>query len=212
MDESLLSILCDRGIWRNGFQHNYILFRKDGTGKVCVSRCSKLSRLLIFVKLSAGVEFNWPILAEFKWKVTDVKPSDQVFGDSESPRLVSLLNMEITLTKHLNPARNKEPEPKHINVTDDALRPKLFNVRLEEGIFPLPEDFDLHGPGVKTPYEKRLVFDPSPYPPASEWKQEWKEHQMLDEGEGKNYWDETQFVNYWANWEEFSAAHRSIGL
>jgi hypothetical protein len=108
--------------------------------------------------------------------------------DSENPRLLCQLNMVIALTKHLHTDPKKEVEIKNIHVTDDALRPKSFNVRLEQGNFPLPEDLSYNGPGVSTPYTKPLLFDHSPYPPESEWKESWLEG--WKEPEGHNYWDE----------------------
>jgi hypothetical protein len=166
--------------------------------------------LLNSAKLSAGAEFHWAILAEFEWKATATTPLNQMSKDSKSPHLITQVNMEITLTKHKNPARNEKLESKHIHVTDDALRPKSFNIRIEDGNFALPEDVLYNGPNVETPYTKRLVFDKSPYPPESEWKESWLED--WKESEGTNYWDEKEFVNDNTSFEEWSAKNKSIGL
>jgi hypothetical protein len=57
-------------------------------------------------------------------------------------------------------------------------------------------------------YTKRLVFDISPYPPESEWKDRWSEVWLMPEGE--NYWDEKEFVNDSPSLEKFLAAHKSL--
>jgi hypothetical protein len=165
--------------------------------------CPKLSFLLNSVKLSAGVEFHWAILAEFEWKVTTITPLDQAYKDSKSPHLISQLNIEITLTKHLSPDPKKELESRHIHVTDDAFRSKSFNIRIEQGNFALPEDLLCNGSNVATRYTKRIVFDTSPYPPEPEWKESWLEG--WKEPEGRNYWDEKEFVNYNPSLDEFRA-------
>jgi len=195
MDDSLLSILCDRGIWRVGSE-TWILFKKDNTGKI-----------------SSGAELLWAILADFEWKCTAVSsPADRVqaSGDTGSPHLLRKFDLEITITKHVHRDPKMEVQAGQINVTDDALRSRSFSVRLEEGNFPLPDTFAYDGPGVETPYTKRLVFDKSPYPPESQWNDYWRE--SYTEPEGFNCWDQKIFVSYHANWEEFRAAHRTIGM
>jgi len=140
---------------------------------------------------------NWAILAEFKWKITAVTPlhQEQVCKEADGPRLISQFNLEITLTKHLNPHQSGGEIDQYRHFIADAPRPKLFHVRLEEGNFPLPEDLSWTGPGAKTPYTKRLVFDNSPYPPESEWKESWIE--FWKDPEAKNFWDQTIFVNFY---------------
>jgi hypothetical protein len=120
------------------------------------------------------VELNWAILAEFKWKITAITPlrlrQEQMCKEGDDPRLISQFNLEITLTKHLNPHQSRGEVDQYKHFTADALTPKSFHVKLEEGNFPLPENLSWTGPSAKTPYTKRLVFDNSLYPPESEWK------------------------------------------
>jgi hypothetical protein len=113
---------------------------------------------------------------------------EQVSEETNGPRLINEFNIEITFTRHLSPSNpEKTIESQYIHVTNNALQPKSFNIRIEEGNFLLPEDLSWTGPSAETPYTKRLVFDKSPYPPESEWKESWTK--CWKEPEGKNYWD-----------------------
>jgi hypothetical protein len=70
------------------------------------------------------------------------------------------------------------------SLKDDAFRPKLFTIRIEQGNFVLPAAIGKRptklGPAHclnrwRDPRSSRsamrLLFDPSPYPPANEWKE-----------------------------------------
>jgi hypothetical protein len=91
-----------------------------------------LNSKLIAVKISAGVELNWAILAEFKWKITAVTPlhQEQVSKEADGPRLISLFSLKITLTKHLNPHQSRGEVDQYKHFTADALIPKSFHVKL----------------------------------------------------------------------------------
>jgi hypothetical protein len=98
------------------------------------------------------------------------------------------------------------------SLTDDAFQPKSFIVRIEDGNFFTPESvctFKKTGrSSEKTPdWTKRLVFDKSPYPLESDWKDSWKELWMTPADE--NYWDCKEFVAYSPKVEEFKTAQRA---
>jgi hypothetical protein len=138
------------------------------------------------------------ILSEFEWKSTGIKPldydetpdHDETPQGHKSPHLLGQLNLEITLTKRLPPsARGGEMERNGMvnggSLTDDAFRSKKFTVRIEQGKFVLPADIKNYPElpaivGDKSisrflSWTRRLVFDISPYPPESEWKEtRWK--------------------------------------
>jgi len=117
---------------------------------------------------------------------------------NKSPHLLGQLNLEITLTKRLPFfARNTEMERYPIvnegSLTDDAFRPKSFNVRIEQGNFSTPahigSEFAHLGPSSDLRWAMRLIFDPSPYPPESEWKDTY----------GCHFWDFKEFVGRQSN-------------
>ena len=89
---------------------------------------------------------------------------------------------------------------------DDAFdTPRLFTVRIEQGRFPLPAMKYNDTPSTEKcrDYERRLLFDRSPYPPESKWRESWKED--FTDPEGPNYWDEKEFCNHdAATWERIS--------
>jgi hypothetical protein len=74
------------------------------------------------------------------------------------------------------------------SLTDDAFRPKSFNVRIEQGNFATPagigSEFSRLYPSPDLRWAMRLIFDPSPYPPESEWKN----------SRGNHFWDFKEFV------------------
>jgi hypothetical protein len=205
-------VAAKTAVGETAFNKPTLSFRKTIMARFEHSPRAMLSGSLIVVKISAGVEFNWAILAEFKWKITDVTTPDQDQGTekADGTRLFGQFDMEITLTKHLHPQGPEKEVEQYKYFTADVLRPRLFHVRLEEGKFPLPEDLSWTGPSAKTPYTKQLVFNSSPYPPESEWKESWVE--FWKDPDTKNFWDQTTFVNYCEYSEEFPAPPRSIGL
>ncbi|KAF2673079.1 hypothetical protein BT63DRAFT_451109 [Microthyrium microscopicum] len=189
MEESLRSILCNGGHkrylgqWKHG-DDGIFCFKSDNTGLII-----------------ARGECYWAMLADFDWKITTISPSsqdqNQTSEDSGSPRLISEFNMEIQITKHLDPKEPKsEKKMDQIFLTDDALQPRSFNVRLEEGRFPSrPQSLNPdYFASEETPYTKRLVFDISPFPPESAWTELFMD--SWRECEGENWWDNKIFVNY----------------
>lgn len=174
-------------------------------------------------KLCASGGFCRSILLEFEWKSTAIEPLDdnQTPQDPQSPHLLDQLNIEIALTDRLPPfARKYHEKDTMINggsLTDDAFQPKSFTVRIEQGNFLLPilltnESANL-SPGrgsTRQNWTKRLVFNTSPYPPESEWKETWKE--LWKEPEGFNYWDCKEFVADSPEVKRFVATHnKSFG-
>jgi hypothetical protein len=172
------------------------------------------------LKISAGVEFNWAILAEFNYKITAITPTNQEQNfdkESQKPTLPVAFDIEIALTKHISPLRNGNEVDQYKYFTPEILKPRTFHVKLEEGHFPLPEDLEWNartGSSAETPYTRRLIFDKSPYPPLSEWKDPswidmWKD---WENPEAKNIWEKIEFANYYEKWEKFCAAHSTIGI
>jgi len=95
------------------------------------------------------------------------------------------------------------------SLTDDAFQPKSFTVRIEQGNFSTParlkHEFAHLGPNRDLTWTKRLVFNTSPYPPESEWKETWKE--LWKEPDGRNYWDCKEFVAHYLEGKKSRATH-----
>lgn len=73
------------------------------------------------------------------------------------------------------------------SLTDEAFKTKSFTVRVEKGRFIEPSRVGFAATFAKR-FDLRLVFEPSPYPPKSEWK-------SLERGvEDGQFWDHKQFV------------------
>jgi hypothetical protein len=100
------------------------------------------------------------ICAEFRWKSTisttldlTARPTD---ADDETPRLIAQLHLEIILTGKVPPDDKKkfvkQPTINRDHLTDDAFRPKLFNVRIEDGCFATP--VELSHPSVTEAHDK----------------------------------------------------------
>jgi hypothetical protein len=179
-------------------------------------------------KLSAGRGFAYWIISEFEWKSTGMEPLDGDIttghdatldddnDDDETPQwnkiehLVGKLNLEITLTKRLPPSmRNTAMErnamPNGGSLTDDAFRPKNFTVRIEQGSFALPAEVLHNAKPLGTRWKTRLVFDPSPYPPASEWKRT-----VWNRTSGHWFWDDKEFVGRSPVMEGIIAQHSTF--
>jgi hypothetical protein len=67
-----------------------------------------------------------------------------------------------------------------------AFEPKSFHVRVDQGDFKLVSE--IGRPDILYPsrYERRMIFDASPYPPRAEWSD--------PSNAGHNYWDEKEFM------------------
>jgi len=207
MDEAaLFNILCEAGQWVFDDEHTYIIFHENNTGEVRIINITRRHRLTIR-KISYGGGFCWFILSQFKWKSTLVESIDKILQDDQSIHLLGTLNLEITITNRLPP--RVQEAPVHTRNTmvnsgslfDDAFLPKSFTLKIEQGAFvkaactidSLTETYSSSQPKhVPVPrYRKRLVFNKSPYPPESEWKDSWKECWMMPDW---NIWDVTELV------------------
>ncbi|KAI1213100.1 uncharacterized protein F4807DRAFT_457185 [Annulohypoxylon truncatum] len=183
MNEALCSILSGEDEWYYHEEGRHIKFNKDGTGELWC-RCN----------------FNYWILAVIEWK--SVKPPHgpsqivefpgQVSNTAwnKGPQLLGQLDLEITLTKRLPKLAETSvlAQGTGINersLTDDAFQPRLFTVRIEKGNFVVPASTV----SSDWRYELRLLFDKSPYPPRSQWKN--PEHGPDD----SQFWDIVEFVS-----------------
>ncbi|TRX96927.1 hypothetical protein FHL15_002233 [Xylaria flabelliformis] len=106
------------------------------------------------------------------------------------PHLLGELELEITLTKRLpewvSPQALKDyAKLNESSLHDDAFEPKLFKIRMERGHFMEPAYLSSRG---ATRYSLRLLFDKSPYPVRSEWRQ--------PEGgpDSNEFWNHKEFV------------------
>ncbi|KAI9770644.1 MAG: hypothetical protein M1839_003093 [Geoglossum umbratile] len=184
MNEALCSILCGEDEWCFDTEGRSIKFNKDGTGELWC-RCN----------------FNYWIAAELEWK--SIEPLDRVESPGQiveiasatrnkSPRLLGQLNLEITLAKRL-PRRvqssnlSKSTIINELGLIDDAFRPKSYTIRIEKGNFTEP-CYIRFSSSHRPRFALRLVFDESPYPPRSEWRE--------PEGgpDGGQFWDHKEFV------------------
>ncbi|KAF2431960.1 hypothetical protein EJ08DRAFT_732719 [Tothia fuscella] len=167
------SLLCKEA-WGYDPSETYLKFNEDNAGSIFV----------------CGGFCVW-ICAEFKWMNTIITPLDlngQSTTDTndEAPRLIAQLHLETTLTGDGD------------NLTDEAFRPKFFNVGIEDGYFATPVDPSqpLATSAHEQSWTKRLVFDNSPFPPASEWKVD--AYWGSCDPEGSNCWDDKEFVAYYS--------------
>lgn len=155
------------------------------------------------MKLWCRIEFSYWIAADLTWK--SIKPLDDhekcdnqvtqigtAANPSKSPHLLGQLHLEITLAKRL-PERvrdsilSKSTIINELGLTDDAFLPKLYTIRIEKGNFIEPWCVGFWD-SWRPRFALRLIFDKSPYPPRSEWK----------EPEGGpascRFWDHVEFV------------------
>ena len=158
-----------------------------------------IKTLLNKLKLQCCVELWIFIAAEFEWKAQRPESLEQVIdlnsisGTRRNPHLISLFDIELTLTKRRTPRLSTpETQPWQINelrLTDDAFLPKRYTIRLEKGNFLAPADNISESKNeFMSRYALRLVFDKSPYPPRHEWKQP-------EEGpDGLKMWEWKEFV------------------
>ncbi|OAQ61197.1 hypothetical protein VFPPC_02201 [Pochonia chlamydosporia 170] len=185
MNEALCSILCGEEEWWYDQDGRSISFNNDGTGELWC-RCN----------------LNYWIAAEIEWKsikqVDRVEPSSQSVNtvsdaQSKNPRHLGQLNLQITLTKRL-PQRardsilSKSTIINELSLKDDAFQPKFYAVTIEKGNFIEPCRIGFSS-STASRFALRLLFDTSPYPPRSEWKN--------PEGgpDGGQFWDHREFVS-----------------
>lgn len=146
------------------------------------------------VKLWCRCEFNYWIFAELRWKsIKSSNPAqDTASSWTRAPRLLGQLDIEMTLINQLpkcaeGTALSSRPNLNVETLIDDAFQPKSYTIRIEEGNFIEP-----CGAGYpnleKQRFARRLLFDKSPYPPRSEWKNP-------DGGpDGGRFWEIKEFV------------------
>jgi hypothetical protein len=144
------------------------------------------------------------VCAKFKWKSTMIAPLKLTTPpkdvDDETPRLITELHLEMGLTGEVPPKDKqkfvKNPTINKNHLTDEAFRPKFFNVRVEDGYFALPGEVDYPSSRLahQKDWTKRLVFDNTPFPLESEWQED--AHCFVHNPEGRNYWDIKDFVAY----------------
>lgn len=106
--------------------------------------------------------------------------------------MMGQLQIQMTLTKRL-PKKAQSTilaQSTLVNehsLTEEAYKRKSYIVRVEKGRFMEPCRVGYADDSAKN-FDLRLVFDPSPYPPKSEWK-------SLERGvEDGQFWNHTQFV------------------
>ncbi|KAI0202314.1 hypothetical protein F4808DRAFT_449720 [Astrocystis sublimbata] len=185
--------------WHFDADGKSIRFNEDGTGEL-ECRCN----------------LNYWILAEFEWKDHPSPGSAVTQSDAPTknainqPKLLRQDDIEITLTKRIPKSARRwaEANPSgaesmNKNLTDGAYRPKTYTVRLERGNFIQPAYIGSQNKDMPR-YELRLLFDKSPYPPRSEWKDP---EGASDEGQ---FWDIVEFVGCPA--KDADAAKRSAPM
>lgn len=130
------------------------------------------------IKLLCVIEFDIFISVEFDWKVLGSpinEHSINIGGWSPTTPELAQLELELTLTKRL-PARLQQPGMPKVPLaeewfTDEAFRTKKFTVHLQQGRFPAPAESHLpEGPLPMQRFQLRLAFEPSVFPPYSEWR------------------------------------------
>ncbi|KAI9683733.1 MAG: hypothetical protein M1822_005923 [Bathelium mastoideum] len=177
MNEALSSILSGEEQWSFYAGSLDIKFRKDGRGELWCRN-----------------EFNYWILAELRWKSLKSSNSDQDMASTwaKTPRLLGQLDIEITLINQLpkcaeGTALSSRPNLNADTLVDDAFQPKSYTIKIERGNFIEPCCIGYTNL-QESRFALRLVFDKSPYPPRSEWKE--------PEGgpDGGQFWDIKEFV------------------
>ncbi|KAI3324343.1 hypothetical protein HD806DRAFT_65943 [Xylariaceae sp. AK1471] len=183
MPETLQSILCgETWVWdsQNSCQ---ITFDANETGKLIFR-----SEASVFI----AAEFDWelalPSSASSPTPSTSTATptsaltaiSIDLTSPSLSPSQTITLSLKITLSKRRIPYLGDLPTSRIQKLNEDLLHdsaflPRTYSVRLERGDFIPTADVRRTQPqralsDSTLRYALRLVFDPSPYPPAEAWK------------------------------------------
>ncbi|KAE9368312.1 hypothetical protein N431DRAFT_485870 [Stipitochalara longipes BDJ] len=189
MNEALCSILSGEDQWSFDQEGRSIKFNPDGTGELWC-RCN----------------FNYWIASELEWKSiklpNSVRPPAQVVetasaSQNKGPHFLGQLHLEITLIKRLpewarDSGLSKGTMLNERGLTDDAFRPKSYNIRIEKGHFVEPSYIGV-STEYKTRFALRLLFDRSPYPPRSQWREPERGP------DGGRFWDHKEFVGRISN-------------
>ncbi|KAI5925879.1 hypothetical protein F4810DRAFT_612154 [Camillea tinctor] len=162
MSKDLLPILCKETWHLDSRNECEIKFKEDGTGElICIN------------------ELQAYIAAQIEWKSLSAKrPNDAALSNEskhqDSPAVVAQFILDITLTKRHITSRGPF-DNYYINderLTDEAFGTRQYHVNLEKGNF--HSAFDMRMPSVPDwapVFAYRLVFDKSPYPLPSLWKE-----------------------------------------
>ncbi|KAJ4145454.1 hypothetical protein LMH87_004304 [Akanthomyces muscarius] len=182
MSQTTSAILSSVPAWYFDSEGRYIVFREDGTGE-----------------LWCACNFNYWIAADIEWKSAEISVAAeaQAVGPSATAsaadaEITSQLQIQMTLTKRLpqkaqSSILTQSTLVNEYSLTDEAYKTKSYTVRVEKGRFMEPCRVGYADESAKK-FNLRLVFDPSPYPPKSEWK-------SLERGvEDGHFWNHTQFV------------------
>ncbi|OJJ86187.1 uncharacterized protein ASPGLDRAFT_24328 [Aspergillus glaucus CBS 516.65] len=135
--------------------------------------------------------------AVFRWKFLHPHTPNPIRLHTlprRKPQIVAEFRIEITLTKQRISKSlgfdTAKVETNEFWFTDDAFRPKEYNLCLREGRFLEPHYGLLSGDATfLKKYSLYLEFDLSPYPPRHEWKEPDGEAQAV------RLWDYTQFCS-----------------
>ncbi|KAI1202086.1 hypothetical protein F5X97DRAFT_287967 [Nemania serpens] len=175
--KSLEDILCgEPWVWDSNGSCQ-ISFKSNNTGElICRSETS----------LFIAAEFDWELTPGSTAASPTASPTTSptlaaISLDPECATTLVTLSLEITLTKRLVPHFENTiwGSKGRLNgdlLNDSAFRPKTYRVRLERGDFVPTADakaYESAGcalPGHTPRYRLKLVFDPSPYPPAGDWR------------------------------------------
>ncbi|KAI1502510.1 hypothetical protein F5X99DRAFT_378924 [Biscogniauxia marginata] len=150
MEDTVLSVLCDK-LWAKDADAGCSMkFRKDGTGDILCAR-----ELSVFID------------SEFEWKLQQGSASLSRAMDASQDSSAEL-HIELTITKRPSTSRIERLGADAYKFDDDffsdeVFLPKSYTVRLEKG------RISVNSSGYTWWYGLRLVFDKSPYPPPELW-------------------------------------------
>ncbi|KAI1302986.1 hypothetical protein F5Y03DRAFT_360654 [Xylaria venustula] len=181
MNEALVSILCGEESWYFYREGRSIRFNSDGTGEL-LCRCE----LVQFI----CAEINWRRIATLGGLSQTNQDTTAAAAQKSGPQLLGEVELEITITKRLPKwvppqAQVDYAKLNEMCLTDDAFVPKLYKVRIERGHFIEPIYYS--SPGT-TRYSHRLLFDKSPYPPRTEWRE------PRGGPDSNEFWNHKEFV------------------
>jgi hypothetical protein len=140
------------------------------------------------------------ITSEFKWKCTPIIPLDlnKTAKEDQTPHLIGEYTFEIHITgevpehdrKNFGGDTGNTEINQHL-LKDEAFQPRTLNVRIEDGEFDVPRG----GYGGKD-WNKRLIFDTSPFGLESDWKDEFHHYLFWLSGDRSEFYDHKEFVAY----------------
>lgn len=142
-------------------------------------------------KLLCRLELSQFICAQLRWKSTQQPSKTNEHPPPNEPQLLGELELEITLSKQLPEWVPPQAQKDYAKLNESrlhnaAFEPKVFKVRMERGHFMEPVYLSSRG---ATRYSLRLLFDKSPYPVRSEWRQ------PEDGPDSNEFWNHIEFVS-----------------